>query len=76
MYILYRYFFPVRVLKVLLRTDYKVGEEEIKILSDVFVPLSLRIEKPILALVSQSNSLIQYVLLDYRFTSLLHLFVY
>ena len=56
MYIRYRYFFPVRVLKVLLRTDYKVGEEEIKMLSDVFVPLSSRIEKPILALVSQSNS--------------------
>ena len=39
MYILYRYFFPVRILEVLLRIDYKVGEEEIKILSDVFVPL-------------------------------------
>ena len=46
----------MRVLEVLLRTDYKVGEEEIKILSDVFVPLSLCIEKPILALVSQSIS--------------------
>ena len=44
------------VLKVLLRTDYKVGEEEIKILSDVFLPLSLCIEGPILALVSQSIS--------------------
>ena len=46
----------MRVLEVLLRIDYKVGEEEIKILSDVFVPLSLCIEKPILALVSQSIS--------------------
>ena len=52
MYILYRYFFPVRVLEVLLRIDYKVGEEKIKILSDVFVPLSLCIEKLILASVS------------------------
>ena len=53
MYILYRYFFPVRVLEVLLRTDYKVGEEEIKILSDVFLPLSLCTEKLILASVSK-----------------------
>ena len=45
-------FFPVRVLEVLLRIDYKVGEEKIKILSDVFVPLSLCIEKLILASVS------------------------
>ena len=46
-------FFPVRVLKVLLRIYYKVGKEEIKILSDVFVPLSLCIEKLILATVSK-----------------------
>ena len=46
-------FFPVRVLEVLIRIDYKVGEEEIKVLSDVFVPLSLCIEKLILASVSK-----------------------
>ena len=40
----------------MLRTDYKVGEEKIKILSNVFVPLSLCIKKAILALVSQSIS--------------------
>ena len=45
-------FFPVRVLEVL-RIYYKVGKEEIKILSDVFVPLSLCIEKLILASVSK-----------------------
>ena len=39
-----------------IRTDYKVGEEEIKILSDVFVPLSLCIEKLILASVSKHFS--------------------
>ena len=39
MYILYGYFFPVRVLEVLLKTDYKVAEEEIKLFLDVFVPL-------------------------------------
>ena len=46
-------FFRIRVLEVLLRIHYKVGEEEIKVLSDVFVPLSLCIEKLILASVSK-----------------------
>ena len=51
----------MRVLEVLLRTDYKVGEEEIKILSDVFVPLSLYIEKLILASVSKYFSTCSFV---------------
>ena len=48
--------FPMRVLEVLLKIDYKVGEEEIKILSDVFVPLSLCIDKLILSFVSKHFS--------------------
>lgn len=45
-------FFHVKVLEVLLRIDCKVLEERIKILSDVFVPLYLCIEKFIFVTVS------------------------